>query len=195
MDSEFVLEALGGLDSALVEAAAERPPARRRNWAVIAALAAALCLLGAGMAQHFWTMSGVHLYEDGHLYWAGFRDAEAPCTVEDGRVFFTAGGQRIDITGQFDETTPYVWAAEYRDRPVWLIVGGEPENPGWAEVWVARGEMGMTVKTDRTAGTAGLPPEQLREELWREMLGDDHPWLTAALEELQGELEALLPLE
>ena len=88
-----------------------------------------------------------------------------------------------------------MWAAEYRDRPVWLIVGGEPENPGWAEVWVARGEMGMTVKTDRSAGTAWLPPEQLREELWREMLGDDHPWLTAALEELQGELEALLPLE
>lgn len=66
-------------------------------------------------------------------------DEEAgPVTVENGRLMFNAGGQKVDITGQVDEDTPYVY--EHTDPATgnkgYVVVGGTVENYGWAEFFL-----------------------------------------------------------
>lgn len=75
--------------------------------------------------------------EDGNNVATGTFDtanALAPAELKDGRLWFTANGECIDITDQVSEDKAYTY--EYRDDQGmihYLIVGGDPESFGYAE--------------------------------------------------------------
>lgn len=197
MDSELILRAMSEVDAGLVEAA-DRPRStrpRRKGLVLIAALAAALCLLGAtGVLERALLMTGVDIGRTPHRTWVSFRFAEAPYTVEGERVYFTADGQRTDITDEIGESTPYIYETEHDGRPTWLMVGGAPDDLGWAEVWAGRDAVEVAFQNSGGSGVLNLNAQRLRERVWRELLGDVS-WLSAGLDAVQGELEALLPEE
>lgn len=61
-------------------------------------------------------------------------DATAPAEYKEGRLWFTANGENIDITDQVSESMAYTY--RYTDAQGithYLIVGGEPETFGYAE--------------------------------------------------------------
>ena len=62
-----------------------------------------------------------------------------PIKAENGRLWFEAGGQKLDITGQMDENTPYIY--EHTDPQTgnkgYLVAGGTLDNFGWAEFFLA----------------------------------------------------------
>lgn len=71
---------------------------------------------------------------------------DAPLVLEDGRLWFVNAGERTDITDLIDADTPYIY--EHAD-PVtgykgWLILGGTPEDFGWAEYADVGGGHGLT---------------------------------------------------
>lgn len=125
MDKEILLDALNDLDPELVEeGAAPRRRPGRRALILAAALAAAVCIMGAtGVLERALLMTGVDIVRTPHRAWVSFRFAEAPYTVEGERVYFTADGQHTDITAQIDENIPYIYETEHEGRPTWLMVG------------------------------------------------------------------------
>ncbi|HJB70282.1 MAG TPA: hypothetical protein H9941_05590 [Candidatus Flavonifractor avistercoris] len=181
---------------------AQKEPVRvvflRRYWYAdsveqAAALAAAVCIMGAtGVLERALLMTGVDIVRTPHRAWVSFRFAEAPYTVEGERVYFTADGQHTDITAQIDENIPYIYETEHEGRPTWLMVGGAPGALGWAEVWAGREAVEVAFQAGGGSGVLNLDAQRLRERIWRELLGDVS-WLSAGLDAIQGELEALLP--
>ena len=71
-------------------------------------------------------------------------DTEASfLSVEDGRLWFEADGQHIDITDKISEETPYIYE---RTDPVTgekgcMVVGGTVEDFGWIEFFIVDGKM------------------------------------------------------
>lgn len=63
-------------------------------------------------------------------------EGPGPVTLEDGRVWLEAGGEKIDITGKTDENTPYI--LEHTDAATgnkgYLVVGGPAGDLGWVEL-------------------------------------------------------------
>ena len=64
-------------------------------------------------------------------------------SVEDGRLWFEADGQHIDITDKISEETPYIYE---RTDPVTgekgcMVVGGTVEDFGWIEYFIVDGKM------------------------------------------------------
>lgn len=61
---------------------------------------------------------------------------------EDGRVWFTADGQHLDITGKVDENTPYIYERtdEATGQKGYLVVGGSHDNLGWMEWYQVDGD-------------------------------------------------------
>ena len=55
-------------------------------------------------------------------------------SLENGRLWFVADGQRVDVTSQVNENTPYVWTQWEKNGGLhYIIVGGTPEDYGWFE--------------------------------------------------------------
>ena len=69
---------------------------------------------------------------------------------------------------------------------------GAPGALGWAEVWAGREAVEVAFQAGGGSGVLNLDAQRLRERIWRELLGDVS-WLSAGLDAIQGELEALLP--
>ena len=65
----------------------------------------------------------------------------APIKAENGRLWFEADGQRIDITDKVDENTPYIY--ERTDPGTGekggIVVGGTVEDFGWVEFFIVDG--------------------------------------------------------
>lgn len=96
-------------------------------------------------------------------------------SLEEDRLWVVARGQRVDVTDQVDEKTPYVdtwWDGE--GNLYYVIVGGTPEDYGWYE--------GVTVP-DGSGGGSGIlssrtdisPGEQ-----------NDVEWFTQGCEQVRG---------
>ena len=86
--------------------------------------------------------------------------------LEEGRLWFVAGEERVDVTDLVDEETPYIWTQRQEDGSLhYIIVGGTPEDYGWFE--------GMKFP-DGSGGGSGTPhsrtdlsqAEQLKEPDW-----------------------------
>ena len=61
-------------------------------------------------------------------------DAVAPAEYADGKLVFTANGEKIDITDQVSETQAYMYTyVDVEEVTHYLIVGGTPEEFGYAE--------------------------------------------------------------
>ena len=94
-------------------------------------------------------------------------------TLEDGRLWFVAGGQRVDVTDQMDEDAPYVWIQWLEDGSLhYIIVGGTPEDYGWFE--------GVTFP-DGSGGGSGVPHS--RTDL--PSGAEDPAWLSAGEQQVQ----------
>lgn len=64
------------------------------------------------------------------------QEAHTPFTeYRDGRVYFVANGEELDITEEFSEEEPFTYI--YTDRMFmehYIAIGGTAENPGWLEM-------------------------------------------------------------
>ena len=116
---------------------------RKLRRAVLAAVAAAACL---GLVAWTW---GERIYQMasggqvtiGEGYGSvtmsdGKGEEGEPLVVslEAGRLWFVAGGERTDITDLVDEDTPYVHTYTDGEGVLhYFLVGGTPEDYGWFE--------------------------------------------------------------
>ena len=149
----------------------------RKTALVAAALAACLALAGWAWGER------VYQFISGSTLSAGGNPAAGSISVdltdglneagdsaiiaqEEGRLWFVATGERIDVTDLVDETTPYIWTQRQEDGSLhYIIVGGTPEDYGWFE--------GMKFP-DGSGGGSGTPhsrtdlsqAEQLKEPDW-----------------------------
>ena len=124
---------------------------RRVPRAVKLGLAAALaagCVLSiaAGLpaqVHHFIGGGSVTIDPNTDTAYYDRSDVTAPAERDgDGRLWFTADGQRIDITDKVDENTPYIY--EHTDEATgqkgYLLLGGTPDNFGWMEWYQIDGD-------------------------------------------------------
>lgn len=86
-------------------------------------------------------------------------------SLEEGRLWFVARGQRVDITDQVDANTPYIdtwWDEE--GNLYYVMAGGTPEDYGWYQgVTALDGSGGGNgVLSSRT----GVPPEEQTDPEW-----------------------------
>lgn len=126
--------------AALVQTLTEREPRgnvtrfRKVKWVALAAavmLLGALAMVAAGYLTDFRTgydtVAKLELTENGKLYYSANREFVNPIEVdEDGAVWFIGDGQRINITGQFDDETPFIYRgkAEVTGKPWYIAIGG-----------------------------------------------------------------------
>ena len=64
-------------------------------------------------------------------------------SVEDGRLWFEADGQHIDITDKISEETPYIYERtdSVTGEKGCIVVGGTVEDFGWIEFFIIDGKM------------------------------------------------------
>lgn len=98
-------------------------------------------------------------------------------TLEGGRLWFVAGDQRVDVTDQVDEETPYIWTQWLEDGSLHYIVVGEPQGglrwfeglqlPMAAAAGAEYSTAGPTCPTSRWT-LPGIPQARHRsQELWK----------------------------
>lgn len=95
--------------------------------------------------------------------------------LEEGRLWFVAGEERVDVTDLVDEETPYVWTQWMEDGSLhYIIVGGTPEDYGWSE--------GMKFP-DGSGGGSGMLHS--REDIPFEEFTQDPDWYRAGLKQVE----------
>lgn len=120
--------------------AGKRRLSGKKKLFLAAGLAAALVLVGAGLPYF------QHRLVSGALIHQQTTGGNITCLVhygpvmelEDGRLFFVRDdGQRLDITDQIDENTPYIYDGSDPETGLtyYLIMGGDPDGYGYLE-WV-----------------------------------------------------------
>ena len=131
-------------------------------------------------------------------------EASDPVEAVDGRLWFVADGQKVDITDLVDEDTPYIYE---RTDPAtgengYVIVGGTPENFGWAEFYT-KDEICSMLGNNFSDWTVPIDGENV---IWTELTEEqayrlnemeeglpleyaNRPWLDAALAQLELELD------
>lgn len=111
----------------------------------------------------------------------GYDEEGNPTVIaqEEGRLWFVADGQRLEVTGRMDEETPYVHTRiDEQGYLHYWIVGGTPEDYGWFEgVTLPDGSGGgsgiMHSRTDLAPEEKAMEPDwyllgkEQVEELWR----------------------------
>ena len=152
---------------------------KRRVLLVAAALAVCLGMVGwsaevygerifqlVGGGRVTISDSGGEGYVEGHPS-DGYDENGQPLVVslEEGRLWVVARGQRVDVTDRVDEKTPYVdtwWDGE--GNLYYVIIGGTPEDYGWYEgVTVPDGSGGGNgVLSSRT----DISPEEQADPEW-----------------------------
>lgn len=195
MNKETVLDLMGLIDPALVEEADSIQTNTRRSKLIPVAVlvAAAVLLMGAaGVLWRFHLLTGAGVIQDEHQLSVDHSESDPPAQLEDGRLIFTADGQHIDITDLIDQRTAYVYATVNAGLPTYIMVGGTPEDFGYAEVWVDRGEVGVAIQYGEYSTMIRLTPENFRKERWRTAV-QGAAWFITAMEEIAPEIEDYLP--
>lgn len=127
----------------------EQKPRRRlsRAGALVLAAVLVLCLAvsasaaaGMNILGQFRAWSGAvdtwYETDDGERGVQGSIDLDnmkVPAELRDGRLYFTANGENIDITDVISDTQAYTYSFTNEQGTYHLIVGGKPESFGWAE--------------------------------------------------------------
>lgn len=95
--------------------------------------------------------------------------------LEEGRLWFVADGQRLDVTDRMDDETPYVHTLvdEQGNLHYW-IVGGTPEDYGWYE--------GVKLP-DGSGGGSGILHS--RTDLSQAELLEEPGWYSAGKEQVE----------
>ena len=129
-----------------------------------------------------------------------------PIMMENGRLWFDADGQKVDVTDQMDANTPYIY--ERTDPKTgnkgYVVLGGTVDDYGWAEFFLA--EDGSCSMLGNNAWEYMVPidgkdiPMSDLTEAQRDMLNADggvpmvtvnQPWLDAALAQLDLDAHAI----
>lgn len=180
-----------GIKEAVLGTVKKKRHTARKVIVLAAALAACLALVGFTWGEQIiQLMSGGQVIIGqteigggyGTVIMSDGYDKEGNPTVialEEGRLWFVADGQRLDVTDQVDDDTPYVHTLidEQGNLRYW-IVGGTPEDYGWFEgVKLPDGSGGgggvPHSRTDLTQAEKLEEPEwyltgkEQVEELWR----------------------------
>lgn len=96
-------------------------------------------------------------------------------SLENGRLWFVADGQRVDVTSQVNENTPYVWTQREKNGGLhYIIVGGTPEDYGWFE--------GIELPGDSGGGSGML--HRRKDVPWEEFV-QDPDWYRAGLSQVE----------
>ena len=177
---------LEAVKTAVIGAVKKKHHTVRKTVALAAALAACVALVGFTWGEQIVQLMSGGQVTIGHGYGTvsmsdGYDQQGNPTIIalEEGRLWFVADGQRLDVTGQMDEQTPYVHTLidEQGNLHYW-IVGGTPEDYGWFEgVKMPDGTGGgggiMHSRTDLTQEELLTEPDWFQlgkeqvEELWR----------------------------
>lgn len=177
---------------------------------VLAAALAVGCVLSiaAGLPAQVYNFvaggSATVMPGSGEAYFTIDGDVEGPVTVENGRLWFEADGQKVDITDKVDADTPYIYE---RTDPAtgekgYVVVGGTVEDYGWAEFFMTEdGTCSMVGENfaDSTLPVDGknIPWTELTEEQL-DMINEqgnvmldtvNRPWLDKAIAQLGLEME------
>ncbi len=197
--SEKLFAAMDGLDPELILGAAPLAevsrPARRRvpKLGLIAAAAAVFALLSvaAGYLTDYLVGWGTTAVRDGDHYYTSSR-YENPVRVDaDGAIWFIADGQEIDITGEFDDDTPYIYRgwSETAQRPWYIAIGGEVHRGQSGELSVDYARVEFHPEGD-FAGMGGSYPV-LNQDTIQPGESPVYPaWVEAAREQIFAELHA-----
>lgn len=110
-----------------------------------AVMAACVGLLAAGRAVVRYVSPTGAVLVGGDSYSSGQASDAELVVLEEGRLWFVADGQRIDITDLIDENTAYTYVVSDPDTGATsnIIAGGTPENFGWCEILEGPGAGGM----------------------------------------------------
>ena len=116
---------------------------KRRIFLAAAVLTVCLGLVGWGYGERIFQLAGGGQVTIGGSDGEGYVEARGSngydengqplvLSLKEGRLWVMARGQRVDITDQVDEKTPYVdtwWDEE--GNLYYVMVGGTPEDYGW----------------------------------------------------------------
>ena len=206
MKNERLLDALEKIDEELIEEAApgNKPPKKKANitcqrrrlsyrkgW-FVAVLAASLFLVGAGSVVTIYNLVvglGVEQTED--YFSVNFSEGVAPAVIENGRLWFVAAGEHIDITDIIDENTPYIYSTvnTRTNQPSYIVIGGTRDDFGYAEIWVNQGEIGFAARRGELSMMMKLTIQQFQQGLWKEPAESmEGTWLINAIKQLELEL-------
>lgn len=200
-------EAVKGLVLASVKAPAPvkkgRMPKRKKILLAAALAAVLVVLVGAGSSTFVQgLLTGRVEYEiTPDKQTVSVIHDKPPVRQEDGRIWFVANGQRIDITDLIDEETPFIYDGCDPDTKLvdYLIVGGVPGNVGWYEYFRAPnvpycgGSDNALVAYYESADGVRYLKNELTQEQWEEISSDtgewevvyvERPWVAAAEAEL-----------
>lgn len=183
-EEEFVLEEENLVDPQRIRAAVMGRVRRGRTRRVLltaAVLAACLGLVGWTYGERVIQLLNGGQVTIGAGYGTvqmsdGYDEQSNPVilSLEQDRLWLVARGQRLDVTDQVDEKTPYVdtwWDEE--DTLHYVIVGGTTEDYGWFE--------GIKL-ADGSGGGAGVPHSRT-EDLPPD--AEDPEWLIQGRQQLQ----------
>lgn len=126
-------------------------PARRKKrlgtklLLAAAVLTACVGLLAAGRAMVRYVSPAGAVLVGGDSYSSGQASDAELVVLEEGRLWFVADGQRIDITDLVDANTAYTYVVSDPDTGATssIIAGGTPEDFGWCEIFEGPGAGGM----------------------------------------------------
>ena len=165
-----------------------------RTALIAAALAVGCLVLCAAGWIGYTSATGAQRYQDGAYEVFSALNAESPVEVREGRLWFIADGQEVDITDQISEDTPYIYTVEdgnagFIDH---VIVGGTVEDYGYANIIVdLNGEPGNDLYyVDGGASWAqGAATAERADALDKEHPEEFKPWFLAAVDQLGLEWE------
>lgn len=164
---------------------------------IAAAIAALGTITAASQPQtiiQFFT--GAKLVKDEHRSHLKTEESIPPYILEDGRLYFTANNEHIDITDKVNNETPYIYSYNKTEEPeymVYIVVGGDLDDLGYAEIltngvnrYLSAHNESMTISPD--TGEEVNPLEVV--PLGTGIVGEDmikvvnKPWYDRAIEEL-----------
>lgn len=122
-------------------------------------------------------------------------DAQAVCPVEvrDGHVWLMADGKEMDITGLFDEQTPYIYRVEVTESGVinHIVVGGTPDNLEYMDVLTGLEEINgwPCAISGRGASWGGAETPKDADAIVAEHGRRWKDWVLVALEKLVSEVD------
>lgn len=187
---------ISGIDDELLERSeiaqrAHAPRFRRVPFALIAAIIAMLLMGAAGIIKIYTLVTGFSIEQIDIGFHVDSSTAIAPAVLKDGRLWFTADGQRIDITDQIDNDTPFIYTTvnPRTNEPAYIIIGGTPENFGYVEVWKSQGRIGFAGRYGRITTVMDITQEEFNQGIWIPVVEDiKGKWLYNAIKELEPEL-------
>lgn len=117
----------------------------RKLLLAAAVIAASVGAAAAGQAMMRYVSPGGAVLVEGDRYSVGQAGDAELVVLEDGRLWFVADGQHIDMTDLVDENTAYTYVISDPDTGAVssIIAGGTTEDFGWCEIFTAPGAGSM----------------------------------------------------